>query len=747
MKGMGCCRKHFLEGDIVKTRSLVALMVALGAIPACSSGNPDTPRVESQTDPRDRAQVAAPSKGTKEHIRDVASQIDGRAIRANETETADWPSYGLDYAETRFSKLKQITSQNIGNLGLVWTYNLESTRGVEATPVVVDGIMFVTASWSVVHAIDTRTGERLWTYDPEVPRAIGYKGCCDVVNRGVALWKGKVYVGTFDGRLVALNAATGAVVWEKDTVLDHAKPYTITGAPRVYNGKVIIGNGGAEYGVRGYITAYDAETGEQKWRWFTVPGDPAKPAENEAMTRAMKTWDPASKYWVNGGGGTVWDTMVFDPDLNLMYIGTGNGSPWSQKHRSPSGGDNLYLSSVVALNPDTGEYAWHFQETPSDNADYTSTQPIILADINIRNEPRKVLLHAPKNGFFFVIDRTNGKLISAQNFVDVNWATGYDANGRPIETTKARPDAPFDSIPGPLGAHNWHPMSFNPQTGLVYIPAQNIPLNLMDDKEWKQDVMMPLRPASGTGWNTGFIFGAQPTQSKPFGRLIAWNPVTQKEAWRHEQVSPWNGGTLTTAGNVVFQGTADGRFMAFDATTGGKLWESATGTGVIAAPSTYMVDGKQYVSIAVGWGGSYGLASRASEKVGPGTVFTFALGGKASLPEFAQYRMEALLSGVPYDRANVSAGQGLYVANCLICHGVPGVDRGGNIRNLAYSGAGVINGLDKVLFEGLFAAQGMPDFTGKLTNDDVEKLKAFIQGTADSIRAAQMPPTPSAPTP
>ena len=323
--------------------------------------------------------------------------------------------------------------------------------------------MYVSASWSIVHAIDVRTGKRIWTFDPKVAREAGYKGCCDVVNRGVALHQGKVFVGAYDGRLIALDAATGRTVWEKDTIIDRSRAYTITGAPRVFKGKVIIGNGGAEYGVRGYITAYDANTGDQKWRWFTVPGDPSKPFEDDSMARAAKTWDPSGKYWEAGGGGTAWDTLAFDPQLNLMYVGTGNGSPWARSKRSPAGGDNLYLASIVALNPDTGAYVWHYQETPGDNWDYTSTQPMILADLKIGGQPRKVILHAPKNGFFFVIDRTNGKFISAKNFVDVNWAIGYDTNGRPIEMAEARStDRPYDSIPGPFGAHNWQPMSFNP---------------------------------------------------------------------------------------------------------------------------------------------------------------------------------------------------------------------------------------------------------------------------------------------
>src|SRR6267143_996686 len=400
----------------------------------------------------------ASGKGlSPQRIQAVTSAIDGEAIIANAKTTKDWLSYGLDYSETRFSKLNEINAGNVKNLGLKWTYNLESVRGVEATPLIVDGIMYVSASWSVVHAIDVRTGKK---------------------------------------------------VWEKDTIIDHSHSYTVTGAPRVVKGKVLIGNGGAEFGVRGYITAYDAQTGEQAWRWFVVPGDPSKPYEDESMAAAAKTWDPAGKYWINGGGGTPWDAMAYDPDLNLLYIGTGNGAPWTRNLRSPGGGDNLYLASIVAVNPDTGKYVWHYQETPGDNWDYTSTQQIILADITLDGQARKVILHASKNGLFLVIDRSNGQFISAKNFVDVNWATGYDASGRPIEVPEARGDKSFDSIPGPYGAHNWHPMSFNPQTGLVYIPAQNVPIRVVEEKTWTHNANSPGQIHSGLGWNLGFNLDA-----------------------------------------------------------------------------------------------------------------------------------------------------------------------------------------------------------------------------------------------
>ena len=418
----------------------------------------------------------------------------------------------------------------------------------------------------------------------------------------------------------------------------------------------------------------------------------------------------------------------------MVYVGTGNGAPRSRKFRSPSGGDNLYLASLVALNADTGQYIWHYQETPGDNWDYTSTQPMILADINIDGAPRKVILHAPKNGFFFVIDRTNGKFISATNFVDVNWATGYDANGRPMEVAASRSDGPYDTIPGPFGAHNWHPMSFNPQTGLAYLPAQNVPVNFTSEKEFSQNAATPGKFGGAWGWNLGYMLNATPPKAPLLGRLIAWDPVQKKEAWHIEYNAPWNGGTLTTAGNLVFQGTADGRFIAYDATSGKTLWETPTGTGVVAAPATYMVGGVQYLSIAVGWGGVFGIWDRVTELRTPGTVYTFAIGGKAKLPEFVKYQVENLLEGVPYDPKDVPEGTALYVAACAPCHAVPGVDNGGNVRNLGFVPKEEIVNLKDIVFNGPFKDRGMPDFTGKLKDEDVVKIQAFIQGTADAVR-------------
>jgi len=668
-------------------------------------------------------------------IAKATAAVNTRTIVMNAASSKDWPAVGLDYGETRYSRLTQINADNVKNLGLAWTFDLHSTRGVEATPVVVDGIMYITAPWSIVHAIDVRTGQEIWSYDPKVPRADGIKACCDVVNRGVAVYKGKVYVAAFDGRLIALDAATGKVDWTVDTINDHSKPYTSTAAPRVMNGRVIIGNGGGEYGIRAYVSAYDAETGKLDWRWYVIPGDPAKPYENAAMAAAAKTWDPSSKYWIDGGGGGVWDDMAYDPKLNLVYFGTGNGSPWSASWRSPGGGTNLYLTSIVALNVTTGQMKWYFQESPGDNWDYDADSQIILTDMKIGGETRHVLMHAPKNGFFIVLDRATGKFISATQFVNQNWSAGYDANGKAevlpsaLDTTKSN-----DVIPGPYGGHNWQPMSYNPQTGDVYIPAQNVPVTLMKDPNWEYNKTKPMVLMSGTGWNLGQALNATPPSSKPFGELIAWNVAAGKPDWTHAYPAPWNGGTLTTAGNLVFQGSADGSFYAYNAKTGEELWHSPTGTGVIAGASTYMVDGKQYVSVAVGWGGVFGLLEHIAPTASPGTIYTFALGGTAPLPAFVQYPTTGLVQGVPYDKADVGPGAGMYVADCALCHGTPGVNNGGAIPNLGYVPAGVISHLKSYVINGPLQQAGMPNFAGKLDDTQIRQIAAFIQGTADSVR-------------
>ncbi len=359
------------------------------------------------------------------------ADVDTARLLAADKEPGNWMSHGRTYGEQRFSPLDKVNTSNVGKLGLAWNFELSTNRGVETTPIVVDGVMYVTSSWSLVYALDAKTGALKWKFDPQVPRQVGFHACCDVVNRGVAVWKGRVYVAALDGRLIALDAKDGHVVWSTVTV-DQSKPYAITMAPRVVKGKVIIGNSGSEYGVRGYVSAYDADSGKLIWRFYTVPGDPSKPFENKAMEMAAKTW--SGQWWKYGGGATVWDSMSYDPETNLIFFGTGNGVPWDQKARSPKGGDNLFASSIVAVDADTGDYRWHYQTTPGDSWDYDSTQTLTLADLTIDGAPRKVIMQASKNGFFYVLDRTTGKLISAKNYVPVTWAKGIDpTTGRPIE--------------------------------------------------------------------------------------------------------------------------------------------------------------------------------------------------------------------------------------------------------------------------------------------------------------------------
>ncbi|HEV8487804.1 MAG TPA: PQQ-dependent dehydrogenase, methanol/ethanol family [Blastocatellia bacterium] len=650
-----------------------------------------------------------------------AKTIDDATLSNADARPADWLTHGRNYAETRFSPLSRITAANVKNLGLAWAFDTQTTRGLEATPIVADGVIYTTGSWSIVFAIDARTGRQLWTWDPAVPRAFGQKACCDVVNRGVALYKGKVYTGTLDGRLAALDARNGKLIWQATTV-DQKQPYTITGAPRVVKGRVIIGNGGAEYGVRGYVSAYDAESGKLAWRFYTVPSDPSKPFESPAMERAAKTWK--GEWWKMGGGGTVWDSLAYDPELDLLYVGTGNGSPWNREIRSPGGGDNLYLSSILALRPDTGELVWHYQTTPGDSWDYTATQHMILADLEIGGRQRKVLIQAPKNGFFYVLDRKTGELISAEAYVPMTWAKGIEkTTGRPIEDPAARYEKSLALVkPGPFGGHNWQPMSFSPQTGLVYIPAQD-PFFV-----YAQDRKFEFKPGA---WNTGIdftLFKEAPPPIPIVGHLLAWDPVNQTERWRVQYNSIWNGGTLATAGNLVFQGTADGRFVAYSADKGEKLWEVAVGTGVIASPVTYELDGVQFVSVMAGWGGAFALTggSATGGATAPGRLLTFALNATQPLPVATARRPSATLIDFDASPERIDKGAGLYARWCGVCHGLLASGGGGVLPDLRYSQPAVFGRYRQIVLQGANSSAGMPSFQQWLNVEDVDAIQAYI---------------------
>jgi quinohemoprotein ethanol dehydrogenase len=634
--------------------------------------------------------------------------VDDAALAAPEARQGDWLSYGRDYYEQRFSPLTEINDGNADKLGLAWQFETATERGLEATPLVVDGVMYTTASWSVTYAVDARTGKQLWKYDPEVHRKYDQLACCDVVNRGAAFYKGKVYVGVLDGRLVALDANSGKVAWTATTV-DQQQPYTITGAPRIAKGKVIIGNGGAEYGVRGYVSAYDAETGKLAWRFYTVPGDPSKPQEHKALEKALPTWKGDA--WVKyGGGGTVWDSIVYDPELNLLYVGTGNGSPWNRDLRSPGGGDNLYLCSILAINPDNGELVWHYQTTPADTWDYTSVQPMMLADLTIGGRQRKVIMQAPKNGFFYVLDRGTGELLAADPYVEVNWATHVDLKtGRPVEVPGAAyKDKGTYIRPGPLGGHNWQAMSFSPKTGLVYIPAQD------NGRYYEQPSGTVTFTPNQYNLGVGAIGRNMDRYDIPYkGRLLAWDPVAGKPRWTVEYGNYWNGGTLATAGNLVFQGTAAGDFIAYRATDGAKLWSSWATTGIVAPPITYAIDGKQYVSVMAGWGGAFSKKARSY-----GRLLTYTIGGSAALPDRPRLRTVTAIahSGTPQQ---IAAGAKIFTTYCARCHGGATI-----LPDLRRSTPGTYSALEKVL-DGSLAERGMPRFA-ELDKSAVAELRAYL---------------------
>lgn len=687
---------------------------------ACSQDNSDTAQPAAEP-----AVQATPARGAPD-----VTDTDLVNAAANDTE---WLSYGRDSGESRFSPLDQVNVSNVSELGMAWAYDTGTFRGLEATPLVRNGVMYATASWSVVFAMDARTGEELWRYDPQVDRSMGWKACCDVVNRGVAIYGDKVFAGIIDGRLVALDATTGEEVWSVVTV-DQSKPYTITGAVRVADGKVLIGNGGAELGTRGYLSAYNPDTGDLEWRFWVVPGNPADGFENADVEAAAATW--AGRWWEVGGGGNPWDSIIYDPELRLVFVGTGNGSPWSHEYRSEGIGDNLYLSSIVALNVDDGSVEWYYQTTPADNFDYTAVQPLMVTEIPINGLPRKVVMQAPKNGFFYVLDAETGDLIYADPYAQVNWASGIDLeSGRPIETPQARYDNSISFlVPGPSGAHNWHPMSFSPETGLLYVPTmQGGPFPYSIDENWEYD---------SEGWNLGIGLGTQtdrpvrpdeaytggtgPVYDSP-GVLLAWDPVARAPRWTREYDFSVNGGTLATAGNLVFQGAADGYFRAFTADYGELVWEVDLGVGIMAAPITYELDGEQYIAVLAGWGGSSGLIGpNISGAYKPeGRLWAFKLNGSDIVPVEGQALPELTAIDFNDDPEVLAHGEDIYTAVCMLCHGLGGAS-GGALADLRYAAPATYDIIQNIVREGAYAGRGMPNLGHIVSEEDVDAVKNWL---------------------
>lgn len=670
--------------------------------------------------------------------------IDDARITNAAAEPGNWLAYGRDYREQRFSPLTQINRETIGTLGLAWFKELTPRFEIEATPIVVDRTLFFTTAFSVVHAVDAVSGESKWTYDPEVPRDYLRKACCGPVNRGVAVYRGRVYVGTLDGRLIALDAATGVKVWESDTVINRDYNYTSTGAPRAAKGKIFIGNGGAEFGVRGYVSAYDADTGALAWRFFTVPGDPSKPFEHPEMEMAAKTWK-GGNWWEIGGGGTVWNSIVYDPEFDSVYLGVGNGAPWTRAIRSPGGGDNLFLSSIVALDADTGRLKWHYQTTPGDNWDYTSVQDIALADMTIDGVARKVLLQAPKNGFFYVLDRSDGKLLRAHPFVTTTWATHVDlATGRPVENPELDyTDEPKWILPGPLGGHNWQAMSVDEEQNVVYLPAQENALIYSLNKSYQETGVYKRNPGQ---MNLGLELGnmAQlvntPGAPKAHGYLKAFNPLTGEELWSVEHQHYWNGGVLATKGGIVLQGDAMGLFRAFDTRDGKTLWSFNAYSSMLAPPITYEIDGTQYVSIFTGWGGGDHFSGFVNEvaswKYGNrGRLLVFKLGGNAEYPE--PPLLDRSIPEQPPLTASaddIKRGESLYHLNCGTCHGL-NAKSDGVMPDLRLMSPGSHEAFQQIVQEGLLAKLGMASFADQLTPEDTELVHQYLISRALADRA------------
>ncbi len=661
------------------------------------------------------------------------AKVDMRRLLNADAEAGQWLSHSRTFDEHYFSPLKKINDGNVGNLGLAWFVDLPTNQNVETTPLMVDGVVYVTLPWSKVMALDAKTGKQLWLHDPKVAGAWNINLCCGVDNRGAAAWNGKIIFGTLDGRLIALDSRTGKQVWSTKSTPDERR-YSITGAPRVANGMVFIGSAGGEFDARGYVDAYDAETGKRLWRFWTIPGDPAKGFENKAMEMAATTWKTPG-WWTNGGGGTVWDGITYDPATDLVIFGTGNGTPGDSVRRDAGGGDNLFMTSIVAVHAKDGSYAWHYQPTPWETWDYDTVQQLMLMDMQLDGQQRHVVMQASKNGFFYILDAATGKVLSAKPFTDVNWANGVDMQtGRPNVVPEARTNISnqvFNLAPGPAGGHAWQSMSYSPITKLVYIPATT---------HWQMTGPFDARQkylAEHPNTPTGFT-----------GRLMAWDPVAQKEVWRSEEfINPTGGvqvtaGALATAGNVVFHGNLPKQeFSAYRATDGKKLWSFGTRTAVLDNPISYEIAGEQYVAVAVGgpMPGGYYAPNGAR-------LLVFKLGGKTVLPELPKFT-EAPIAPPPQfaDAETVRRGAQVFEAQCQLCHGRNGAARS-TFPDLRRSPALHSQELlDNIVLKGIRSEQGMASFRDYLKEGETVALRAYLISVAQAALAPAPGAAPLAP--
>ncbi len=691
------------------------------------------------------------------------SSIDTSTYGAGE----NWDNPGGDWAESHFSRLEEITPANVGELGLAWEYDLGTSRVQEATPVVIDGVMYTSGNLGRVYALNAATGEELWTFLPELDMQVNRHACCDQANRGVAVADGKVMVGALDGMLYALNAETGAVEWSVDTVVDHARGYTITGAPELAGDLVVIGNAGAEYDARGYVTAYDVETGEQAWRFFTIPRDPASgEQENPELVAALETWSEDTR-WDIGGGGTAWDAIVYDPEFDQVIVGTGNGGPYPQAVRSPGGGDNLYLNSLVALDRESGEMNWYFQETPQDNWDLTATQPMTLAQLDVNGESRPVILHTPKNGFFFVVDRETGYAHAANPIVRTNWADGFDVETQSFNMTMDQADyslGPKIVYPASPGARNWYPAAYDPARNTYFAQVLDMG-NLMfltgdpSEAEYQEKFLNagaaiiftsdlqaaaatlppPLRAAIEAEDSWQWVLD-QPFSSQ----LRAMDPLTGETKWAVDGLG-WQDrfGVLATQTGLIFHGNSAGTMFARDSDTGEELWSMETGTTIMAAPMTYSVDGVQYVAVQAGWGGGgWGFVpgySAAYNKGFTNRLLVFRLGGgEVTVPEDLPPLEPApappeQLEGVTPEM--IAMGNALFTENCTMCHSNQPRAPLPDLRRMQPN---VHAGFQQIVREGLFVMNGMPSFGDRLSPEEVRAIQAWLISVQGPLREREL---------
>lgn len=704
------------------------LGVGLG-LAGCDNSSSDSAAVDAAPDTAATSPAASPAATHP----DAAAHPDPAAVDAERyasaSEPGQWLGYGRTWKEQRFSPLDQINEDTVSRLGLAWYADLNTFRGVEATPLVIDGVLYNISAFNVTTAYDAVSGKVLWTYDPKIPLEWVGLTCCGPVSRGLAAYEGKIIIATLDGRLIALDAKTGKPVWETNTLVE-GQPLSITGAPRMAGDLVVIGNSGGDLGARGYISAYHADTGEKAWKFYIVPGKPGVKdgeASDSVMDMAAKTW--TGEWWKTGGGGNDWDGIAYDPELNLVYFGTGNGSPHQMKFRSPEGGDNLFLCSVVAVDATTGEYRWHYQEIPSEEWDYDCTSPLLMAELTIDGQARKVIMHAPKNGFFYVMDRETGELISAEHYVPNNtWASHVDMKtGRPVVYPDAYPtEKPHLLSPGFGGGHNWNPISYSPETGLVYIPAQETYMveSVADEFEFK---LGRSTYASGHKYPELAKKLSKEMQEREKGYLLAWDPVKQQEAWRVPYPHAGSGGTMVTAGNLVIQGTIKKTLAIYAADSGKTLWEMPVESVPVGGAATFMVDGKQYIATNAGWNSAivYGLNEGGKPfTFAPARLLVFTLDAKGvTLPPAPEPGELPPPPKTRVDAQQAEKGAVLFAQHCQTCHGPNAV---GGKKDLRYMTPEVHADFLNIVRGGERAEQGMPDLSAQVSEPEAEDIHAYL---------------------